>query len=131
MVTDEHNPPAAAGHELTDAPLRPIVLMGGAVALIVAVVLALCVGVFDFFSDRPVLAPPNPMAAEAPAFPPAPRIEVAPSIEYQQLRAQEDRILSTYGWIDRKAGTTRIPIDQAIDLQLQRGYPVRQEAPKK
>ena len=131
MLTDEHNPSAAASHELTDAPLRPLVLMGGAVALIVAVVLALCVGVFDFFSARPVLAPPNPMADEAPAFPPVPRIEVAPSMEYRQLRAQEDRILSTYGWVDRKAGITRIPIDQAIDLQLQRGYPVRQEAPKK
>jgi hypothetical protein len=131
MVTDEHKPSAAAGHELSDAPIRPIVLVGAVLALVGAVVLALSVGVFRFFSERPVEAPPNPMAIVAPEFPPAPRIEVAPSIEYQQLRAEEDRILSTYGWVDRKAGTTRIPIDRAIDLQLQRGFPVRKEAPKK
>ena len=89
-------------------------------------------GVFDFFSERPVQAPPNPMASESPAFPPAPRIEIAPSIEYQQLRAQEDQILSTYGWVDRKAGTTRIPIDQR-DRSCSSSVviPVRQEAPRK
>lgn len=131
MITDEHNPSAVAGHELTDAPVRPIVLVGGAIALITAVVFGLSIGVFRFFSERPAEAPPNPMAAEAPQFPPAPRIQVEPSIEYQQLRAQEDQILSTYGWVDRKAGTVRMPIDRAIDLQLQRGFPVSKEAPKK
>ena len=131
MVTDEHKPSAAAGHELTDAPIQPIVLVGGAVALVTAVVFALSVGVFRFFSERPVAAPPNPMATAAPEFPPAPRIEIAPSLELQQLRAQEDQILSTYGWVDRTAGTVRIPLDRAMDLQLQRGYPVRKEAPRK
>lgn len=130
MVTHEHNPPAAAGHELTDAPIRPIVLVGGAVALITAIVFALSVGVFRFFSERPVEAPPNPMSSYAPEFPPAPRIEITPSIEVQQLRAEEDRMLSSYGWVDRKAGVVSIPIDRAIELQLQRGFPVRKEAKK-
>ena len=131
MRTDEHEPSLAAGHEVTDAPVRPIVLVGGAIALTAALVFGLSITVFRYFSQRPVEAPPNPMAAEAPQFPPAPRIEVAPSIEYRQLRAQEDQILSTYGWMDRKAGTVRIPIDRAIDLQLQRGFPARKEALKK
>ena len=131
MVTDEHNPSAAAGHELTDAPLRPIVLVGGAVAVVALVVFVFSVGVFRFFSERPVNAPLNPMAAEAPAFPSAPRIEIAPAIEYQQLRTEEDRVLFSYGWVDRNAGTVHIPINRAIDLQLQRGFPVRKEATKK
>jgi len=129
-MADEHTPQAANGHELTDAPIQPIVLMGGAVAIITALVFALSLGVFRFFSGHPAEAPYNPMAAEAPTAPPLPRIEVAPAIEYQQLRAQEDQILSTYGWMDRKAGVTRIPIDRAIDLLLQRGFPVRKENPK-
>ena len=131
MVTDEQNHSAEAGHELTDVPVRPIMLVGGAIALVAAVAFGISIGVFRFLSERPVEAPPNPMAAEAPQTPPAPRIEVAPSIENQQLRAQEDQILSTYGWVDRRAGTVRIPIGRAIDLQLERGYPVRKEAPKK
>ena len=120
-----------SGHELTDAPIRPIVLVGGAVALVSAVVFALSVGVFQYFSEHPSEAPPNPMAAQAPLFPPSPRIEVAPAIEYQQLLKEEGQILSTYGWVDRKAGKVRIPIDRAIDLQLQRGFPVRREASRK
>ncbi len=130
-MADEHISQTGTAHELTDAPIQPIVLAGGAIALVMALAFALSLGVFRFFSGHPVVTPYNPMASQAPAFPPAPRIEVAPAIEYQQLRAQEDQMLSTYGWMDRKAGVARIPIDRAIDLLLQRGYPVRKETPEK
>lgn len=115
-------------HELTDAPIRPIVLTGAALAIVAAIVLAISIGLFRFFVERPAPAPANPMASEAPQFPPPPRIEVHPADELDQLRQQEDRTLTTYGWIDRNAGTVRIPIDRAIELQLQRGFPVRKEA---
>jgi hypothetical protein len=110
--------------------VRPIVLTGVALAIVAAIVLAISIGVFRFFVERPVQAPPNPMAAENPEFPPAPRIEDHPSTELEQLRESEDHTLTTYGWVDRKAGTVRIPIDRAMELQLQRGFPVRKEAPK-
>jgi len=117
-------------HETTDASIRPIVLTGAALAIVAAIVLSISIGLFHFFVQRPAQAPPNPMASENPEFPPAPRIEDHPSSELQQLRQQEDQTLSTYGWVDRRAGKVRIPIDRAIDLQLQRGFPVRKEAPK-
>jgi hypothetical protein len=130
-MADEHTSRTRPEHELTDAPVQPILLAGGALALVTALVFALSLGVFRFFSGHPIETPYNPMAREVPAAPPAPRIEVAPAIEYQQLRAHEGQILTTYGWMDRKAGITRIPIDRAIDLLLQRGYPVRKENAKK
>ncbi len=77
----------------------------------------------------PVLA--NPMAAEESQIPPAPRIEEHPAIEIQQLHSQENDILSTYGWTDKKAGVVRIPIDRAMELQLERGFPTRKEVPKR
>jgi hypothetical protein len=117
-------------HETTDADVRPIVLAGVALAIVATIVLVISVGLFRFFVERPAQAPPNPMAAENPLFPPAPRIEVHPSTELEELRESEDRTLTTYGWVDRKAGTVRIPIDRAMELQLQRGFPVRKEAPK-
>lgn len=117
-------------HETTDASVRPIVLTAVALAIVAAIVLGISIGLFRFFVERPAQAPANPMAAENAQFPPAPRIEDHPSSELQQLREQEDRTLSTYGWVDRNAGKVRIPIDRAIDLQLQRGFPVRKEAPK-
>ncbi|HEY1754945.1 MAG TPA: hypothetical protein VGG72_06085 [Bryobacteraceae bacterium] len=120
----------STGHETTDADVRPIVLVGAALAIVAAIVLVISVGLFRFLVERPVPTPANPMAAESAQFPPPPRIEVNPSTELEQLRQQEDQTLSTYGWIDRKAGRVRIPIDRAIDLQLQRGFPVRKEASK-
>jgi hypothetical protein len=63
-------------------------------------------------------------------FPPAPRITDQPMIELQQLREQEDRVLGTYGWADKKNGVVRIPVQRAMELQLERGFPVRQEGKK-
>ena len=48
----------------------------------------------------------------------------------QELNAQEDKILSTYGWTDKPLGIVRIPIDQAMELQLKRGFPLKKEAAK-
>jgi hypothetical protein len=118
-------------HETSDASVRPIVLAGVALAIVAAMVLGISVGLFHFFVERPVQTRANPMAAENSQIPPPPRIEEHPSSELQELRQHEDQTLSTYGWADRKAGKVRIPIDRAIDLQLQRGFPVRKEASPK
>jgi len=34
-------------------------------------------------------------------------------------RAKEHEALTTYGWIDQKAGVVRLPIDRAIELTVQ------------
>jgi len=70
-----------------------------------------------------LLADPNPL-------PPAPRLQVVPRQELQELRAHEEEILHNYRWIDRNAETVGLPIDRAIELLAQRGVPTREEAPK-
>ena len=45
-----------------------------------------------------------------------------------EIRIDEEQTLSTYDWVDQKAGTVRIPIDRAMDLIAQRGLPVRAQA---
>lgn len=54
---------------------------------------------------------------------PQPRLEVKPGASLAELRAAEDADLNSYGWIDRSAGTVRIPIDRAMQLLLERGLP--------
>ena len=54
---------------------------------------------------------------------PQPRLEVKPGASLAELRAAEDADLNSYGWIDRNAGTVRIPIDRAMQLILERGLP--------
>ncbi len=44
---------------------------------------------------------------------------------WSRWRDREAAELESYGWIDRKSGIVRIPIDRAMDLLAQRGLPTR------
>ena len=41
-----------------------------------------------------------------------------------RVRATEQQRLHSFGWVNRETGTVRIPIEQAMDLIVQRGLPV-------
>ena len=62
---------------------------------------------------------PAPRAKEFPA----PRLEVKPGASLADLHAAENADLDSYGWMDRAAGTVRIPISRAMQLILERGLP--------
>src|SRR5947209_3294024 len=59
---------------------------------------------------------------------PTPQLETNERTELNDVRLREEDILSTYDWVDQKAGTVRIPIDRAMDLLAERGLPVRSAA---
>src|SRR6476469_4881331 len=46
-----------------------------------------------------------------------------PVTDLADMRAAEQKALTTYGWADQQKGIVRIPIDQAMQLTLQRGLP--------
>ena len=46
--------------------------------------------------------------------------ETGPDSELARLRAREDQLLTTYGWIDRDRRIVRIPIEQAMQIIAQR-----------
>ncbi len=58
---------------------------------------------------------------------PSPRLEEDERGQLNGIRIEEENALNSYGWVDQKAGTVRIPIDRAMDLIAQRGLPVRSE----
>jgi len=120
------------GHEQRDADIRPIVLTGIGLAVTVALVGLVVYGTFQYLATHPATGvDSNPMAVFDSQIPPAPRIEEHPAIEIQQLHAQEEQTLSTYGWVDRNKGVVRIPIDRALELQMERGFPTRKEPVQK
>ena len=67
-------------------------------------------------------APRAPLALPATHLPPPPNLLTDEPANLRQFRAHEDATLSGYGWVDRNAGTVRIPIDRAKDLLIQRGF---------
>lgn len=55
---------------------------------------------------------------------PAPQLETDERTQLNDVRLREEDILTTYDYVDKGAGTIRIPIDRAMDLLAQRGLPV-------
>jgi hypothetical protein len=133
--TAEHTPdaqyeatPAGAAHEHTDANVWLIVkflVWLGVAAAVIHVGLALLFNLF--VAEREERTPPRyPLAtAESSRLPPEPRLQRFPREDIQNLRRDEDATLNSYGWVDKSAGTVRIPIEEAMKLTLQRGLPSR------
>ena len=56
---------------------------------------------------------------------PEPKLMTGEPAYLKEVRTELQDELHTAGWIDEKAGVARIPIDQAKELVLKRGLPVR------
>jgi len=54
---------------------------------------------------------------------PAPRLQTDDVYDLHVLRGKEDLYLNHYTWVDKNAGTVRIPIERAMELIAQRGLP--------
>jgi hypothetical protein len=60
---------------------------------------------------------------------PPPQLESDPSRDLAEIRTREEKVLNSYGWVDRSKGVIRIPIERAIELTAQRGLPARSPQP--
>ncbi len=115
------------GHEQNDVSARNVALAGAAlVALLVVIALGL-LGFYNFLASRAALNDglPAPLA-DPEALSPGPRLQANPARDWQQLREDQLMILNSYGWANRDAGIVRVPIDQAMELVLEEGLPVRE-----
>src|SRR5580692_1223269 len=123
----EHDVNPGVSHERRDVDVFQISAFGIGLLLSCIVVVFAMWAMFDFLFEREdAKNANNPAAAmmnERPKLPPEPRLQAEPKIELKDLRADEDAILNSYGWIDPNKGIVRIPIDQAIDIVAQKGLP--------
>ena len=111
-----------------DVNIRAILGFGlGLIVLAIAIHLVVWV-LFGYFDGREAVrgAPEYPLAIGLEnRQPPEPRLQTHPRDDLRALRAHEDELLGSYGWIDKPAGIVRIPIDEAMKITAQRGLPVR------
>ena len=100
-------------------------------AVVLAVVSIVCMGLvggFFFFLEKRTEATearPMPIETEQPRtadqkLPPEPRLEIDATASLARQRAEEDALLTTYGWVDKPAGVVRIPIERAMGLMVER-----------
>jgi hypothetical protein len=142
------NPDVA--HEESDVAVRPLLWFVGGLTFFTIVVCLAMLLMFQFFLGREKsqeLAA-SPLARQGKErLPPEPRLQLAPGwevtndagkpqdlsytadnagyvpqpwSEYLLVSEEWQHELKEYGWADEKAGTTRIPVERAIDLYLER-----------
>ena len=115
-------------HETSDVNIRAIFGFGAGLTIASAFI-GVCVWLlFQYFTAREArtVAPPQyPLAVQQSRVPPEPRLQTNPRQDMTDLRAREEAMLSSYGWVDRNAGVVRIPIERAMQLIVERGLPTR------
>ena len=119
-------PDSPATYEKRDVDLRMMLWCG--LGVTIGVYLAfLAVGWLyrSLEGDRPIPTQSNGQLSFHHS-PPDPKLQLDPSDDLRVLRREEDKVLNTYGWVNRKEGVVRIPVDRAMDLMVPRGLPVTQ-----
>jgi len=119
------------GHETSDASIRNLLIFGAGLSLVVIAGLIVSRAVFRYFVGHQGLGPPASPFENVRTLPPEPRLQVTAPMDLKQYKSAQDGILNSYGWVDRQAGVVRIPIERAMDILLQRGFPVRTTTPEK
>ncbi len=124
-----HEHDSQVAFERKDVNVFQISAFGVGLLLACIVVVFAMWAMFDFFyhrEDAKNADNPNAlMMKQRPSQPPEPRLQAEPKVELKDMRADEDAILNSYGWLDPNKGTVRIPLALAIDMTAQKGLPTK------
>ena len=114
----------AGGHERKDADVFSLALIATMLLLSIGVCLLVCWGILHALNRNRAAHEPKRAGAVGQTRPvPGPRLLVHPGVEWNKVRAQEEAKLNSYGWVDRPAGTVRMPVRRAMQLLVERGLP--------
>lgn len=103
---------------------RKVWMMAGILALVVV----LCFGViawmvFGLAARHAAFQPPMSSLERERLLPPEPRLEATPELDGLHYREQAEQQAGGYGWVDQPRGIAHIPIKQAQNILLQKGWP--------
>ena len=101
-------------------PQTALIFLGTMVAL---AIIGGAAGLGVQWSVSALRKPPGVTAVQARVqTPPEPRLQVDPLAD-RQVMLGPDRLASTYGWTDKAQGRARIPVEAAMRLLAQQGWP--------
>lgn len=124
-TTHSENP--KHGHETREAVPRYVLYFAAAVAIAVIAGFAVSWGTLVYFKNHQSYPPPQSSISPGRVLPPPgmPQLQAHPNADLQEYLKDQHKILDSYGWVDRKNGVVRIPIQRAMTLLLQQGLPAR------
>lgn len=121
-------PAGSPGYETRDADSSGVLKFLAILGSVVIAVSIVCYALFRYYTAHEG----NPPATESPfadvrQLPPAPRLQVYPREDWLKFREEQQKSLETLDWVNRSAGTARVPIEEAMDLLVKKGVPVQGE----
>lgn len=122
---DEYLPKPGSTYEHTDAHPAPIAkflfwLVVTAVVTHVAMA-GMYQGLISWGESNAVAERRYPLSSGEHLLPPLPRLQQFPQNERVSFQREERRLLESYGWANKAAGTVHIPIADAMRLTVERG----------
>jgi len=116
-----HTP--TAGHETKDVNVWAVGKFAIGLVAVCVVSLVLLFGLLKFFQSREETSVAN--TVDPVKLFPEPQLQQTPIPDLRAIRAEEDKLLNGYAWVDPKNGIVRIPVDRAIEVLAKRGLPSR------
>ena len=118
-------------YEDSNVSVKQLFAFAMGIVALVLVGVAVSAVTFKFFVNHTPMGPSaSPFEKEdARDMPPDLRLQTRAPEDLKDYRDSQDKILAGYGWVDSKAGIVRIPVQRAMDLLLEKGYPSRGSAP--
>jgi hypothetical protein len=114
MASDRH-------HKNRNLNVRAIGIFGIGLILLAGGSILMLSAMFRYFEMRENANQARTTENEPRKVPAEPRLQDHAVQDLQQMRAEEDQILNSYAWVDKKKVIVRIPIERAIDLLVNRG----------
>jgi hypothetical protein len=108
--------------EPSDWPVGPVAI------LYVGLLLLLVISAFVLIAAYPTALPD--VARDLRIAPPGPRLQTNAPTDLRGFRADVERRLNTYYWVDQGKGLVHIPIEQAMKQLVATGIPDFPKAPQ-
>ncbi len=121
-MADETGNEAGQGFESGDVAPRAVGLWAYG---LFAIAVAMAAGVYFLWGGLQALVrEPRPSPVEvAPMIPPEPHLQPSPSADLARLLSRDRRRLNSTAWVDRSGGVAHIPVDRAMRMLADRGWP--------
>jgi hypothetical protein len=117
--------PAGELYEHSDVRLRPLALFGAGLLLLLGAALAISAWLSARLTAQIRGSEPTSPLRELRGTPDVPVLQPLPAGALAAQRARDEEQLERTAWIDPVNQVVRIPIERAMELVLQEGFPTR------
>ncbi len=112
-------------YESADANAKWLGFIGLGIIIAAIILPFLLWGLYGYFEQTAAKGSPIPEAVSKKRFDTAqsPPLEPHPVENYERFRQVENEKLNDYGWVDKQNGVVHIPIEQAMQMLVNKGLP--------